>query len=179
MKKLGLYSTLLVLGLLLAACGSTNSPVAKPANTPATPDFNQFLTIINEFRSQPQVCKNGEVDENMPAVGPVTYNDALNTSARLHSEFMANAGRLSHTGENGSSFSQRNTTAGYAGNSLSENIAMGSADVQGTFNQWRNSTRGHCQGMMDPNATEIGLGYGFSAENRWYHFWTFVAGRAN
>jgi uncharacterized protein YkwD len=178
MKTFRNYAVLVVLGLLLAACGSTNNSTAAPTNTPATPDFDQFLTLVNEFRSQPQVCKRGEVEEEMPAVGPVTYNDALNTATRLHSEYMATSGNFDHTGENGSSFSQRNTAAGYAGDSIGENIAVSSADVEGTFNQWRTSTRGHCQGMMSRHATEIGLGYGFSTENRLHHYWTFVTGRA-
>ena len=180
MKQLRLYRLLVVLALLVAACGSSNTnPIAKPANTPITPDPNAFLALVNQFRSQPQTCMNGTTPENMPAVGPVTLNEQLNTSARLHSEDMANNNYFDHAGLNGSSFSQRNTAAGYAGTSLGENIAAGGNSEQGTFDQWRTSTSGHCQGMMEANATEIGIGYGFSAQTDFLHYWTFVSGRPN
>lgn len=178
MKKFALHGMLLALGILLAACGS-NAPTAKPANTPANVDFNEFLTLVNQFRSQPQVCKNGAADENMPAVGPVAYNDALNTSARLHSEDMANNNYFDHDSQDGTTFSQRNTNAGYTGFSTGENIAAGGGSAQAAFNQWRSSTSGHCQGLMSANSNEIGLGYGFNANSDFTHYWTFVSGRRN
>ena len=179
MKKLGLYSTLFVLGLLLAACGSNTNPVAKPANTPATPDFAQFLTLVNQFRSQPQTCATAAGTENMPAVGPVAYNDAINTATRLHSEYMATTGNFDHRGQNGSSFSQRNTAAGYTGASRVENIAAGADNVADTLEQWRTSDTGHCQNLMNADINEIGLGYGFNANDQFRHYWTFVSGRRN
>ena len=177
MNKFGLSIVSVLISLLAISCNTATDTIAKPTNTPATPDANQFLTLINQFRSQPQTCKNGAADENMPAVGPVTLSDQLNTSARLHSEDMANNNYFEHTGLNGSSFSQRNTAAGYTGTSMGENLAAGSNSEQAALDNWRNSTDGHCQGLMQANATEIGIGYGFNAQSEWRHYWTFVSGR--
>lgn len=179
MKSLRFIATLALVGslALLSACSSNDS--IKPKNTPHTPDPNQFLILINQFRSQPQTCMNGTTPENMPAAPALKLNEQLGTSARLHSEDMAANNYFEHTGLNGSSFAERNTAAGYTGNSLGENIAAGSSNEQAAFDSWRTSTDGHCQGMMVANANEIGIGYGFSAGSEWTHYWTLVTGRSN
>lgn len=158
---------------------ATATVTINPPPPPPAPDLNQFLALINEFRSQPRVCMNGTTPENMPAVGPVVFQAQLNTAARLHSEDMATNNYFSHTGLNGSTFSQRILATGYTGSPQGENIAAGNLSPEATFNQWRNSPAGHCQGMMSANANEIGLGYGFSASSQWTHYWTLVFGRRN
>lgn len=175
-----LLAVLMLLGLLATACGN-GQPTATVKTTdpfaPANPDFNEFLTLINQFRAQPQTCKNGEADENMPAVPPLKPNENLSTSARLHSEDMATNNFFSHTSPDGRTIFQRNVAAGYTGNSRSENIARVSPTIQDTLDLWRTSTTGHCQTLMDPNATEVGIGYGFNAQQPFGHFWTLVTGK--
>lgn len=161
------------LGTLTASAVITVS--APPP--PPPPDLAPFLTLINEFRSQPRVCMNGTVAENMPAVPPVAFQAQLNTAARLHSEDMATNNYFSHTGLNGSTFVTRIAATGYPGTAQGENIAAGNSNVQGAFDNWRNSTAGHCQAMMSANANEIGLGYGFNANSQWTHYWTLVFGK--
>jgi uncharacterized protein YkwD len=132
-----------------------------------------FLVLINQFRSQPQTCKNGEIVENLPAVPPVTLDTLLNKAAQLHSEDMATNNFFSHTGSNGSTFSQRILAQGYTGTPQGENISGGST-AQGAFNSWRGSTAGHCQGMMSANANQIGIGYAINGDTNVKHFWTLV-----
>jgi uncharacterized protein YkwD len=163
------------LGTLTASAVITITPPAPPP----PPDLAPFLTLINEFRSQPRVCMNGAVAENMPAVPPVAFQEQLNTAARLHSEDMAANNYFSHTGLNGSTFATRILATGYTGAPQGENIAAGNANVQGAFDNWRNSTSGHCQAMMSANSNEIGLGYGFGANSQWTHYWTLVFGKRN
>ncbi|MDX2008178.1 MAG: CAP domain-containing protein [Meiothermus sp.] len=164
-----------------ATAGALTASATITINAAPNPDIAPFLTLINNFRSQQQTCQrlvNGVVQtEVMPAVPPVVFQDQLNTAARLHSEDMATNNYFDHTGLNGSTFSQRVIAAGYTGAPQGENISAGNADAQGAFNSWRNSQGGHCQGMMSPNANEIGLGYGFNANSQWTHYWTLVMGK--
>ncbi|WP_051529355.1 CAP domain-containing protein [Meiothermus cerbereus] len=163
------------LGTLTASAVITITPPAPPP----PPDLAPFLALINEFRSQPRVCRNGAVAENMPAVPPVAFQAQLNTAARLHSEDMAANNYFSHTGLNGSTFVTRILATGYTGAPQGENIAAGNTNVQGAFDNWRNSNSGHCQAMMSANSNEIGLGYGFNANSQWTHYWTLVFGKRN
>ncbi|MCX8088471.1 MAG: CAP domain-containing protein [Meiothermus ruber] len=163
------------LGTLTASAVITITPPAPPP----PPDLAPFLALINEFRSQPRVCMNGAVAENMPAVPPVAFQDQLNTAARLHSEDMAANNYFSHTGLNGSTFVTRIAATGYTGAPQGENIAAGNANVQGAFDSWRNSNSGHCQAMMSASSNEIGLGYGFNSSSQWTHYWTLVFGKRN
>lgn len=162
-----------------ASAGALTATATFTINPPPNPDIAAFLTLINEFRSQPRVCMSGTVAQNMPAVPPVTFNALLNTAARLHSEDMATNNFFSHTGSNGSTFVTRIQATGYTGSPQGENIHAGSPGPDGAFNGWRNSTAGHCQAMMSANANEIGLGYGFNANSQWTHYWTFVSGKSN
>lgn len=182
MKKFGLYTLSVVLSLLFVACGSNNDAI-KPKNIP-NPDPNEFLTILNQFRSQPQTCTEDGVTTQLPAVPPVVLNDQLNASAKAHAQDMATNNYFSHTGQNGSEFPDRNAAAGYTGQSIGENIARSRDTVQETFDQWRTSTSGHCNLLMNANTNEIGIGYGFRAETRFgvdlvFSYWTFLAGRKN
>lgn len=184
MKQFKLYGFLVVLSLLLAACGSS-TPTVKPANTPANFDPNEFLTLLNQFRSQPQTCTENGVTTQMPAVPPVVLNDQLNASAKGHAQDMATKKYFSHDSQDGNSFYERNTAAGYGGQSIGENIARGRETAQDTLDQWRNSKSGHCNLMMNANTNEIGIGYGFRIENFGpdldivFSYWVFLAGRKN
>jgi uncharacterized protein YkwD len=68
---------------------------------------------------------------------------------------MNSTGNFSHTGEGGSSFSQRCTSAGTSCDA--ENIALHSnATAQNIFNLWKNSS-GHNANMLG-NHTQMGIG---------------------
>jgi uncharacterized protein YkwD len=158
----------------LTATAGTLTASATLTIAPAFPEA--FLALINAFRAQPQVCKNGTVDQNMPAVPPVSLHALLNQAAQGHSQDMATNNFFSHTGSNGSTFSQRIAATGYTGAPGGENIAAGSETAQGAFDSWRTSTAGHCQGMMNANINEIGIGYARNAASTWTHYWTLVTG---
>ena len=132
-----------------------------------------FLALINAFRAEPQTC----AGEAMPAVPPVSLNTPLHNAARLHSQDMADNNYFSHTGLNGSTFTTRSQAQGYAGFAAGENIAAGSATAQGSFDQWRGSTSGHCQFMMSAAIDEIGIGYGQNATSTFTHYWTLKGGK--
>lgn len=132
-----------------------------------------FLALINAFRAESQTC----AGQAMPAVPPVSLNTSLNTASQLHSQDMADNNYFSHTGLNGSTFTTRAADQGYAGFAAGENISAGTAMTVGAFNQWRNSTAGHCQFMMSAAIDEIGIGYGHNGNSDFTHYWTLKGGK--
>lgn len=111
------------------------------------------------------------------AVGcqPLTSNIHLHEAAYLHSKDMGVNSYFSHTGLDGSSFSQRARRAGYSGSPRGENIAAGYGSPASVMNGWMNST-GHRNNILNCNSTEIGVGY-YDASQGYGHYWTQVFGR--
>ena len=78
---------------------------------------------------------------------------------------------FSHTGLNGSNFSQRAKDAGYTGGPRGENIALGQRSVETVHNAWMNSD-GHRRNILSSDITEMGLGHNG-------RYWTQIFGRSN
>jgi uncharacterized protein YkwD len=70
---------------------------------------------------------------------------------------MAQADFFSHTGSNGSTFTQRITSAGYEWRRAAENIAAGYPYPDAAVAALLDSPE-HCSNIMDPALTEIGVG---------------------
>lgn len=159
-----------------AASGTTNytlglssSPIAASTPTPApTPtDFvQQVLALTNQFRSQ-----NG--------VAPLTLNLELNATALGHSQDMAQQDYFSHTGKDGSAPWDRAKEVGYEARTIGENIAAGYTTPEAVVEGWKNSP-GHRANMLNPNFTELGVGYYDLANDtgsvNYNRYWTQVFG---
>jgi len=117
---------------------------------------HHFAKLLSTFRQQ-----NG--------LKPVTSNKALHKAATLHASDMKRHNMLSHTGSNGSHFSQRAKQAGYRGFPRAENVARGQRNVQEVFQAWKNSP-GHRRNMLNKKANEFGLA-------RVGEFWTLMLGQ--
>jgi uncharacterized protein YkwD len=126
---------------------------------------DEVLVLLNQMRENGGDCPSGYFGPRPP----LRMDQALRRAARLHSQDMADNNYFSHTGRDGSSFSQRAVRAGYTGSPRGENIAAGNALAQATFTQWRNSD-GHCRNMMG-NHTEIGIGYA-TGPGQYRNYWT-------
>ena len=133
---------------------------------------SEIISLINGFRSSSQNC-GGAV---YPAVPPLAWNDSLGKAAVLHSADMAVHNFFSHTGSDGSSFSQRAYNQGFSGQPYGENIAAGSSTPQAAFNQWVNSP-GHCANMMNNYSNVVGFGEAFKSDSDYWYCWTLVLGR--
>merc|ERR1712194_511354 len=96
----------------------------------------------------------------------------LNKSAKGHSQDMSAKGYFSHTGADGSSFSQRNQRAGYCTSAGGENIAKGQRSEAQVVEGWLNSP-GHCRNIMSGRYREIG--YFWEASGN-YHTQVFGPG---
>lgn len=141
-------------------------PTAPPAievDIPAA--FQAMLTDINDLRAQGCRCGGNQ----MPPVGPLRWNKVLAEAAAQHSGDMSKAGRLNHTGTDGSTAGDRIKHNGYSWRSYGENIAQGYDSAEAALQGWIASP-GHCQNLMKADFTEIGV-----AEDK--RFWTQVFAR--
>ena len=95
---------------------------------------------------------------------PLEWDDNLMEAALIHSKDMYENNFFSHTGSDGSSFSDRISRTDFSGWPRGENIAQG----RNPFVSWKNS-QGHYRNMVDSTATHIGY-----SEYKGYH--TMVTG---
>jgi uncharacterized protein YkwD len=91
-------------------------------------------------------------------------------AAYLHSKDMADRGYFSHTTlGTGESFGDRANEQGISANA--ENIAAGRSSAEGALEQWKASTSGHCNEMMNPSYKLVGVGYA-EGDIAYRHYWT-------
>lgn len=116
----------------------------------SNPDFvSQTFSLINAARTS-----NG-----LPAL---TLNDKLTVAAQSHSADMACNDYLSHTGWNGSTPDSRIAAAGYVASITRENIyaqpPQYGGDAQAAVTWWMGDPI-HRDAILNPQVTEIGIGY--------------------
>lgn len=144
MKVLQTLQRLWAVLLMLALC-----ILLKPAPTQAQVSTAVDLANqVNALRAQ-------------YGLAPYQLNSALMSAAQSHSEWEAATGTISHTGQGGTTPTDRAIAAGYGERSnirVSENIYAGTnATSETALNWWINSPI-HFRGLTSPNYSEIGVG---------------------
>ncbi|WP_245643225.1 CAP domain-containing protein [Roseateles chitosanitabidus] len=180
----------MLLVLVLAACGGgggdatggDGTPVATTPTTPTLPttpvvtgtcdlpNFQQdLLTRINALRAAGATCGSSGT---FPPTTALTWNSALATAADGHAQDMATKNYFSHDSQDGRSFSDRITAAGYSWSAAGENIAAGQANVEAVMNAWINSP-GHCANLMSANYVNVGVACrpAASSSNSYSKYW--------
>ena len=133
---------------------------------------DEVLRIVNQHRSAGASC--GSEGSFGPAPALVMQSN-LRCAARLHSMDMVERNYFAHDNPDGQSPWDRMEEAGYTNwRTVGENIAAGSPGAEGTMDQWMNSP-GHCANLMNPDFTEIGVGY--YPGGSYGHMWTQKFGR--
>lgn len=118
--------------------------------TPAFAD-SEAEAVLNNFRA-------GQ------GLAGLSTSLALEESAQAHVQDMVQGGFFSHSGSDGSSFSDRARAWGYQGCPVGENIAKGQGSVDAVIQSWAESP-GHRANMLNQQATEFGLVRG--PDNLW------------
>lgn len=101
----------------------------------------------------------------------IQINDQLIQAAQKHADWMAKVGKMSHTGQNGSSFWDRITSTGYNPQTGGENVAYGYDTAESVMNGWMNSS-GHKANILNNTWTEVG--YGVAADSGGRKYWCTV-----
>ncbi len=109
----------------------------------------QVIALINQARAS----------VNLHAL---TVNAQLMSAAQAHSADMACNNFLDHTSSNGSWIGARLSAAGYNTYNYEEIIAIGTP--QNAMDQWA-SDAPHWESVLNPNVTEIGVGYAYYASS--------------
>jgi len=176
-----MFGAAVAASVVLTACGGggSSSDSAEPS-TPVVPfdappiseaQKAEFLNAINAVRAQGRECgKYGY----MPAVPPVTWNDALYRAAYEHTVDMAMTGVLSHSGsgtssdwtaqvlglDRGSTLTEREGVNGIdiTYKILGENIGRGYPNTAAIINGWLKSD-GHCHVLMNSYYTNMGMAH--------------------
>ena len=150
------------LWLVLAA------PVSLPSNADAPAVRLEVLGLVNQARARGRRCGT----RSFPAAAPLTLSRALSVAALAHSEDMAKHHEFEHRGHDGSSPSTRVARAGYGEVAVvGENIAAGAMTPAEVTQGWLASPA-HCENIMDPRFTELGLGYAVNLASEELVYWT-------
>ncbi|MDE9366170.1 CAP domain-containing protein [Luteipulveratus sp. YIM 133132] len=89
---------------------------------------------------------------------PLKVDSALTRAADDHASDMVRRHYFSHTGADGSSFSDRTSRAGYGGFATAENIAAGQPTAEAVVRSWMQSP-GHRMNIVNCAYNRIGVGY--------------------
>jgi uncharacterized protein YkwD len=137
--------------------------VAQPTG-PASCNYTTSSSYQNEIAS---LINNARLQAGLPTL---TINPQLTVAAQGHSIDMAGHGLLSHTGSDGSSVHDRVVAAGYIPSRSSE-IIYGSGYPQTAFDWWM-SDQTHRNEILNPNVTEMGVGYAYKADTAHQGYYT-------
>jgi uncharacterized protein YkwD len=101
-------------------------------------------------------------------LSPLRFSNTLSRAAQSHvRDIVEHNFDLTHTGSDGSSVADRASREGYPNRYVGENVAAGNYSVEDTFEQWMDSS-GHRDNILDPDYTEIGIGYYLNAPDTSY-----------
>jgi uncharacterized protein YkwD len=120
---------------------------------PASCNYSSSSSYQTEIAN---LINNARAEAGLP---PLAVNAALTAAAQGHSIDMACHGLISHSGSDGSSVHQRLAAAGYSASRASE-IIYGSGYPQTAFNWWM-SDQIHRNEILNPNVTDMGVGYAY------------------
>ncbi|TVU51997.1 MAG: hypothetical protein EA414_19910 [Arthrospira sp. PLM2.Bin9] len=146
-------------------------PTEPPDEIPTTghgdgsnPSFEQeVLELVNQERAN-------------FGLQPLVEEPLLTQAARTHSTNMALQDFYSHTGADGSEFTDRILATGFSITGASaENIYASPRTPQAAVDGWMKSP-GHRENILNPDFTQIGVGHYFLENDtgnvNWNHYWT-------
>lgn len=113
----------------------------------------EALRRVNEARSRARRCGR----RAFAAAPPLRPEPVLDGIAAGHARDMATRQFFDHLDPEGHTPGDRVRAAGYAAQRVGENIAYGPQDVAEAVQGWLRSP-GHCENVMDPHFTLMGLG---------------------
>jgi uncharacterized protein YkwD len=114
---------------------------------------NRFLKKINQARQTGYKCG----DNYYPPAGPLKLNELLSEASRRHAEDVFKHPGIGHKGWDGSSPTERAQRVGYRF-PVGENLTNLSDQPEDAVRSLLGSPK-HCENLMNPNYTEMGVGY--------------------
>ncbi len=137
--------------------------VASTGGTSAGGDVNELLRLLNEARAG-------------IGLSPLRPNSTLAGVAGSYARTMAISNFFSHNGLDGSTPEGRVDASGYSGDWRGETLAAGQATAELAFDVWWNKRPPHRAILVDPGATEVGIGYYFDPSGTYGYYWVLEIG---
>ena len=148
---------ILIAWMVMCFSGVGRLPLAS-AKATLKGDAYQVIALVNQVRAS----------YGLPAL---QAHSALMAAAQGHSDYQASIGTATHSGKGGSSPSQRAIAAGYGGGAkvyVSENIYSGNHASPSQAVNWWTGDGIHLQTMINPNATDAGVGVAQNGDTVYY-----------
>ncbi|MFG1418832.1 CAP domain-containing protein [Xanthobacter sp. V0B-10] len=155
----------LVLALLLAGCGTTETLNEQPAfytnlaKTGKPVDAEAAVSMISDYRTA-------------RGLSALTLDPALTQLAQEQANAMARADNLSHE-VGGRSFVQRVKASGYKARQAVENVGAGYHTLAEAFSGWRDSPP-HNKNMLTPGVTRMGIATANAPNSKYKVYWALV-----
>ena len=137
---------------LLLAAALLSSCAVPSAQAQASPEA-QLLARLNGVRAQGVGCPGSG---RRPVAGPLSFSAPHAQAARLQAGYMASSGRVTHSGQNGSTPRVRAASTGVSATSVTEIVYMGSGLNPEAAMRWWLGSAVHCYWMTQGNYTHAG-----------------------
>jgi uncharacterized protein YkwD len=141
--------------------------LAAPASSSAATCIgeNVQITAANIAQSERALLCRVNLYRMADGAGAVAMDTSLQNAARAHSEDMAARDFFDHTNPDGNGPGERAVAAGYPTIFVGENLASNccTATAFELFEQWRTSTLGHNENMLDRDWINAGMGLAIKA----------------
>lgn len=153
---------------LPGAAGAANSnPVsttlsAGAADTNAAAFAEEVIRLVNVERAK-------------VGVAPLTSQSQLTQAAQNHAIDLACYGAVGHTSLDGGTLIERLDAVEYMWASAGENMAVNYATPATVVTAWMNSA-GHRANILEPEFTQIGIGYVYNPAATYKHYWVMDLG---
>jgi uncharacterized protein YkwD len=147
--------------------------LAAPFDAPALKNDREVATrvlaLANEARARARRCGS----KPFQPAPPLKLVSQLSDAARAHSQDLARHSKLAHEGTDGSTPAVRVTRARYAWRLVGENVASGPTTAEEVMAGWLASP-GHCENLMNPRFTDMGIAYTVDAKSESGVYWAQV-----
>jgi uncharacterized protein YkwD len=137
------------------------APFAPPDAAADREVAGQVLRLVNAARSRQRLCGR----QPHPPAPALQLDATLSAAAREHAQDMLHYGYFDHAGRDGSTPGTRVAARGYRYQLVGENIAEGPQSPQEVVQGWIDSP-GHCQNLMDPRFTDMGIAFAVNTAGR-------------
>lgn len=154
-------------------------PVLDPRSTSSDPDTGIEKESHTAFINEVLALTN--VERSNANLSELTLNQNLSNAAQIQSEDLATGDFFAHTSPSGKSLADRLKEGGYNRYATAgENIAAGQGSAEQVVQEWMASPS-HRANILDPDFTELGVGYYFlendTGDINYNHYWAQAFGR--
>lgn len=148
------------------AAGEDPNPPIDPTN--ADPTGSAPITWPSDLLAAHNAIRSAA------GLGTLSTDSDLAAAAQMFANEISRTGRLSHTGEGGTSPEDRMVAAGYPfgppGSAVGENLAGGQPSVAEAVAGWMSSPP-HKANILQPIYTDVGFGYAYRMQGAIRHVW--------